>query len=255
MRSNVASLTRQERSHNFNELPERVAVTVTALGGSNRGFTFPARGSSTADNDGGKQYGGLVFAYNENKTRLWAPSSSNGRIIAISDGWGGERNTASETAGMVTVKAWRQRTPPHYVSEWSYMCSNCNGSCTPLNRNLAYRRVRHGLGTLPARVQVQTRYVNSWDRVSMYASTGNFNAMMGYVFEGQGGGNDDEHNQRTGVQFVYDADTVSMYAPVRSNGQSAGEICSKRVPLLNVGPHSNPSMQCTNPASVIFSPN
>eukprot|EP00041_Stephanoeca_diplocostata_P026582 m.719133 g.719133 ORF g.719133 m.719133 type:complete len:50 (-) comp22998_c0_seq15:153-302(-) len=48
--------------------------------------------------------------------------------------------------------------------------------------------------------------------------------MKGYIFEGVGGGNDDEHNQRTGVQFVYDDEFVSMYAPVRNNGQSTGTV-------------------------------
>lgn len=54
-----------------------------------------------------RQYGGLVFAYDNTSVRLWAPDAndgfSTGRIIYVRDGWGGERNWQASVQAGVSV--------------------------------------------------------------------------------------------------------------------------------------------------------
>jgi len=205
------------RPHQLNAYPERVMVTVQATGGPNNGFKFPARGNAMADDDGRKDYGGLVYAYNNQNVRLWAASGPGGRIVHVNDGWGGERYSYTSSSARVRVRAWRARTPPAFTSDWYQMCANCApwttgnpSTCNNINRDMSFKRVEHGLGRLPARVVVQLR-----------ARAGPNN---GYIFEAVGAANDDEHDDRAGSTFTYDDRYVHVYAPTRSNGRTDGRF-------------------------------
>lgn len=98
MKSQSGTDAYKEIFHNLESYPSQVKVLVKAIDGNNAGFIFEGLGSAQNDDDGDKsQYGGVIFAYDENRIRLWAPDKNNesnqGRIIFIEDGWGGETNS------------------------------------------------------------------------------------------------------------------------------------------------------------------
>jgi hypothetical protein len=106
----TASFT--EVVHNLGDYPSLVKVLVRAVDGANEGFIFEGLGAAQNDDDtAAKNYGGLVFAYNEERVRLWAPDRSNnestGRIINVLDGWGGEVFAQGSNDAEVRVLAWK----------------------------------------------------------------------------------------------------------------------------------------------------
>lgn len=112
MSSQAGTNSYQEITHNLGVYPSRVKVLVKAIDGPNEGFIFEGSGVQHADDDNISQnYGGVVFAYDQTRVRLWAPSFNNtadtGSIIMISDGWGGEVNGQSSHTADVKVLVWR----------------------------------------------------------------------------------------------------------------------------------------------------
>lgn len=102
----------EEVMHSLGEYPSQVKVLTRAIGGNNAGFIFEGMGAAQNDDDTPtKHYGGLVFAYNQHMVRLWAPDMSNGesegRIINVTDGWGGEINPQRSNDAEVRVLVWR----------------------------------------------------------------------------------------------------------------------------------------------------
>ena len=89
-----------EFAHGLGTLPFNVRVMVTCQSGANNGFIFPASGSIMIDGSEigsvsigspsgsfsyPETYGGLLFAYNAQTVRLWAPSGASGYIVNVSD--------------------------------------------------------------------------------------------------------------------------------------------------------------------------
>lgn len=64
--------------------------------GHNAGFVFKATSAMQSDDDGG-QYGGLIYAYNSNEVRIWAPSQNDIEADNCPSG------TQRDTEGMVCV--------------------------------------------------------------------------------------------------------------------------------------------------------
>jgi len=115
MKSQAGVNSYKEISHNLGVYPKRVKVLVKAIDGANQGFIFEGTGSAQKDDDtvdtNPKEYGGIVFAYNENRVRLWAPDKNNdsasGSIICVTDGWGGEVNAQQSHTASVKVLVWK----------------------------------------------------------------------------------------------------------------------------------------------------
>jgi len=111
MKSQDGANSYKEISHNLGVYPSQVKVLVKAFDGENNGFIFEGSGSAQGDDDSDHNYGGVVFAYNDNKVRLWAPDKNNansaGSIINIFEGWGGEVNTQSSHEADVKVLVWK----------------------------------------------------------------------------------------------------------------------------------------------------
>ena len=77
---------------------------MEATDGNNAGYHFYGVGSGQTDNKAGA-YGGVVFAYDENNIRLWAPckavtstGNNKGRVIFIGDGWAGGYQSQSSSS-------------------------------------------------------------------------------------------------------------------------------------------------------------
>ena len=112
MSSQAGANSYRELTHNLNQYPAHVKVLTRAVDGNNNGYIFEAMGGAQTDDDESSgSYGGLIFAYNLTKVRLWAPTFSNntsyGRIINVQDGWGNEINSQDSNNAQVRVLAWR----------------------------------------------------------------------------------------------------------------------------------------------------
>ncbi|MEM7373754.1 MAG: hypothetical protein AAF587_34345 [Bacteroidota bacterium] len=105
----------KEITHALGDYPSNVKVLTRAVSGNNDGFIFEGVGSAQGDDDvTHHQYGGLVFAYNQQMVRLWAPTinnnsdgATNGRIINVIDGWGNDINAQGSDNAEVRVIVWR----------------------------------------------------------------------------------------------------------------------------------------------------
>ncbi len=98
-------------SAHFRFFVDRVQVVTTVSTGPNAGYYFEGVGCATSDDDmyvacailsncvstslnlSRNEYGGLVFGYDANRIRLWAPDDSNagntnGFVIFVGDGMG-----------------------------------------------------------------------------------------------------------------------------------------------------------------------
>jgi hypothetical protein len=66
---------------------------VKATDGNNKGYVFYGMGSAQTDDDN-NEYGGVIYAYDENNVRMWTAhendGNSVGQCIFVGDGWGGE---------------------------------------------------------------------------------------------------------------------------------------------------------------------
>nr|VFJ57036.1 MAG: Collagen triple helix repeat-containing protein [Candidatus Kentron sp. FW] len=109
MQSQQGTNSFKEISHNLGVYPSRVKVLVKAIDGANNGFIFEGLGGGGDDEQ--DQYGGVIFAYDQNRVRIWAPdrnnASANGYIIWVHDGWGGEKNYQYSHTAQVKVLVWK----------------------------------------------------------------------------------------------------------------------------------------------------
>nr|VFK69963.1 MAG: Collagen triple helix repeat-containing protein [Candidatus Kentron sp. TUN] len=111
MQSQQGTNSFKQVSHNLGVYPSRVKVLVKAIDGANNGFIFEGSGSAQSDDDDANNYGGVVFAYDQNRVRIWAPDKNNnnreGSIVNVQDGWGGEVNSQRSHTAQVKVLVWK----------------------------------------------------------------------------------------------------------------------------------------------------
>ena len=133
--------------HGLNTDPAFVRVFAVANDGNNRHFCFNGVGS-TQDAPGQSAYGGLVYAVNDEFVQVWAPTTSDGHIIFVQDGWGGEINTQQSDEATVFVEVWANFPQPTFRRELNI--SNAE----------SFREVRHDLQQLPELVMVKVHARN-----------------------------------------------------------------------------------------------
>ena len=210
MSSQAGSSSYKEFKHGLTSYPAVCRVLTKAVDGTNKDFIFEAVGFATSDDDA-DQYGGLVFGYNSSSVRLWAPDGnnrgSNGRIIFVTDGWGGETNTQSSNNADVKVEAWSSSNsavrPPSFESKWVSISSQSGSS--------SFKEITHNLGVYPSLVRVLVRARNPNN--------------VGYYFEGFGAQpGDDELDDYGGLIFAYDTKRVRIWVPDVNNAKKNGRI-------------------------------
>jgi hypothetical protein len=172
------------------------------LNGSNAAFAFEGLGSAQSDDDN-SFYGGVVYGFNENNVRIWVPSkndgNSNGYVIWVKDGWGGEINTEKSFSADIVIEAWKHGPTPAWKS-----------IVTMTAQKSSYKELRHGAKALPDYIQVQVK-----------ATDGN---NKGYVFYGMGSAQtDDDNNEYGGVIYAYDENNVRMWTAHENDGNSVGQ--------------------------------
>ena len=109
MTSQSNSLSKVDKSHNFGYYPSQVKVLVKGTEGAYNGWIFEAGGLSTKDDDN-DSYGGVIYAYNQNKVRVFLPKKSNGtthgHAIFLADGWAEGESYQSHNV-QVRVLCWQ----------------------------------------------------------------------------------------------------------------------------------------------------
>jgi len=191
-------------SHGLDVLPEHVRVLTRAVDGANMGYVFEAMGAAMSDDDIGNLYGGVVFGYDSDHVRLWAPDLNDGfdvdggALINVKEGWGGEVNAQSSLSGQVRVVA-AELDPcgdPDFDSGW-YLMSAQDGTDS-------YDELVHGLQVLPDHVEVLVQAVD-----------GNND---GFVFHGVGAAQtDDTNGNYGGAIFAFDNETIRVWVPDRND--------------------------------------
>ena len=198
----------REIDHKLRQRPELVVVKVSPVSqfqstqNPNRGFWFPGiAASQNADRRRG--YGGVIFAYNERRVRLWAPYHPQTGCVFIGRGWAGGLYNQHTTKCSVTIQLWVNQLPvPSFMTDWSTFSGQVGQD--------SFREITHNLGTLPSLIIVQLK--------------AKYGINYGYVFQGQGAvqSGDDNSDQYGGVAFAYNNESVRLWAPSRNDGSKHG---------------------------------
>jgi hypothetical protein len=190
--------------HQLGQIPERVLVRVTPdpkQDSPNKGFWFNA--ITASQNSEKKGYGGVIFAYDEEKILLWAPSTTTKKTgcIFVQNGWGNELYTENTPKCTVHIFAWVLKFPvPAFKTEWKFMISQGLSDQT-------FLEINHLMNTMPALVIVQGRIGNK-----------------GLIFEATGAAMSTDTNTRRygGILFAYDKNRVRIWLPKQHKGHRSG---------------------------------
>ena len=119
MKSQDNVLCYKQVFHEFNAVPSNVKVLVKVPEeekyGDMKGMIFEGIGAQPNDDDskgnGHAEHGGVVFAYDKYRIKLWAPNKnnahSNGHIIRLGDGFGPKGTHLLTDEAQVKVLAWK----------------------------------------------------------------------------------------------------------------------------------------------------
>lgn len=209
LKSNQGSNSFKEIRHGLNGDPFYVRVYAKPRGGHNGDFCFNGIGSSQSSPSRGS-YGGVIFAYNSEFVRVWAPTDPNGHVVFVKDGWGGEVNTQESDEAEVVVEVWKDGPAPTFQNEQVID--------TRVHISKVYLKVDHELRQLPERVVV---------RLSPDESTENngSNPNKGFWFHAVAASqNPDPKRNFGGVIFAYNQRYVRLWAPDGLNDTSTGCI-------------------------------
>ena len=199
IKSNQGPNSFREVRHGLNVDPFYVRVYAKPPQGDNSDFCFNGIGSSQSS-PFISSYGGLVFAYNAELVRIWAPTDSNGHVVFVKDGWGGEVNTQESDEAEVVVEVWKDGPAPtfrveHVIDSRVHISSQ------------TYHRVDHELRQLPERVMVRLSPVETPE------NDGN-NPNKGFWFPAVAASqNPDPSSNFGGVIFAYNEKYVRLWAP------------------------------------------
>ena len=196
LRSNQGSGSFKEIRHGLNVDPFYVRVYAKPRQGHNSEFCFNGIGSSQSS-PSRSSYGGLIFAYNSEVVRIWAPTNPNGHIVFVKDGWGGEVNTQESDEAEVVVEVWRDGPAPTFQLE------HVIDTLVQVYNNT----VDHELRQLPERVLVRLSPVETHDNNES-------NPNVGFWFHAVAASqNPDSTSNFGGVIFAYNERYVRFWAP------------------------------------------
>ena len=199
LKSNQGSSSFKEIRHGLNVDPFYVRVYARPQQGHNSDFCFNGIGSSQSS-PSRSSYGGLIFAYNSEFVRIWAPTDPRGHVVFVKDGWGGEVNTQESDEAEVVVEIWRDGPAPTFQVEHVIDTRvHISGQ--------VYHKVDHELRQLPERVLVRLSPVESPENNGR-------NPNKGFWFHAVAASqNPDPSNNFGGVIFAYNERYVRLWAP------------------------------------------
>ena len=194
----------------FTSVPDLVRVYASTEDGDSSGFRFEGTGACQNSGSSGN-YGGVIFAYNSKEVYLWAPTkysgNTNGKLIYVEDGWGGEKYTQSSRVADLTIEAWNSLPTPNFRTE------------IQVDGSKRFYEVPHNLKQIPDFISV---------RVYSYSS-GIFKKDLLFHFHAAGAVQTPSGSvEYGGVIFAYNEAFVRLWLPTSGNGLQTGCILITR---------------------------
>ncbi|KXJ23721.1 uncharacterized protein LOC110249945 [Exaiptasia diaphana] len=196
LRSRKGAKSFKEIHHGLGVEPFYVRVYATPKSGPNKGFVFEGVGVNHVDAKY-TSYGGVIFAYNSEYIRIWAPNNRSGYIIFVKDGWGREKNAQQTSKAIVFVQMWKSGPEPNFEIDTVIGNGTSSGS---------FKEIRHNLRQIPDRVLVRVSPENPVNSAS--------NPNGGYWFHASGTSqNSYKNTSYGGVIFAYNVRSIHLWAP------------------------------------------
>jgi len=190
----------------FKSVPDLVRVYASAEDGDSSGFRFEGTGACQNSGSSGN-YGGVIFAYNSKELYLWAPTkysgNTNGKLIYVEDGWGGEKYTQSSRVADVTIEAWNSLPTPNFHAE------------IQVDDSRRFYEVPHKLKQIPDFISVRV-----YSRLS-----GIFKKDLSFHFHATGAAQTPSGSvEYGGIIFAYNETFVRLWLPKQGDGLRTGCI-------------------------------
>ena len=149
----------------------------------------------------------MIFAYNSKEVYLWTPTkysgNTNGKIIFVEDGWGGETYTQSSRVADLTIEAWNSLPTPNFHEN------------IQVDGSKRFYEVPHKLKQIPDFISVRVYSRNSGifkkDLLFHFHATGSVQTPSGSLEYG-------------GVVFAYNETFVRLWLPQKGIGLRTGCI-------------------------------
>lgn len=227
LKSNQGAGSFKEIRHGLNADPFYVRVYAKPRNGNNSAFCFNGIGSSQSS-PSRSSFGGLIYAYNTEFVRIWAPTDANGHVVFVKDGWGGEVNTQVSNEAEIVVEVWKDGPAPTFQIEHVV-------DTRAVQLSKVYHQVDHELRQLPERVVVRLSPAETDDDVS--------NPNKGFWFPAVASSqNPDPNSNFGGVIFAYNERYVRLWGPEGVNNNNTGCIFVGRE--YTGGGHSQKVTKC-----------
>ena len=97
--SQAGAASGKDVAHGLGAVPSTVKVSVKAVDGANVDYVFNGWGVPQSSSGVNRVYGGLVYAYNENTVRLWAPNDDGGARASSAPARAATGRTTSTSRG------------------------------------------------------------------------------------------------------------------------------------------------------------
>ena len=114
--SQAGAASAKDVAHGLGAVPSTVKVSVKAVDGANVDYVFNGWGVPQSSSGVNRVYGGLVYAYNENTVRLWAPNDdgghATGRIISVTGAHTTSTSSGRRGAACSPTSARTASAPP-----------------------------------------------------------------------------------------------------------------------------------------------
>ncbi|XP_046841987.1 uncharacterized protein LOC124436103 [Xenia sp. Carnegie-2017] len=210
LRSNNVSDSFREILTGRNQMPFHIRVHSKVLSGVNAGFFFEAVGAiQVSAEPENHPFGGLVFAYDRRRVRIWAPSlfeetGSNGQIIVVGKDWGGQSYSQTYEKALVVVHIWYTGPSP------TFQANTIVNTADPKH---VFVKINHNLEQIPERVMVRVTPYSTSDSIPNH----------GFWFNGITASQNSKKEGYGGVIFAYDTKSILLWVP-SSNTKRTGCI-------------------------------
>ncbi|XP_065649882.1 uncharacterized protein LOC101236159 isoform X2 [Hydra vulgaris] len=189
--------------HDLNQLPEIISVRVFSGVNPENSYIFHATGVTQTSSN--REYGGVVFAYNEKKVVLWPPNKSKTGCTLLNKRWGNGKYYTEMYSKTCTVhiRLWvNSFPPPIFQTTWK--------SIDVRSLSTQFLEIKHNLKMYPSYVKLQYRSVNK---------------PYSLVFEGVGSVQSTVSNLRHGgLVFAYDKVSVRIWLPSSNNSHQSKQL-------------------------------
>ncbi|XP_033756238.1 uncharacterized protein LOC117338982 [Pecten maximus] len=192
--------------HGLGEVPMKVDVQVRVRDTTqNKDVIFNAISSGHRGNDDSSEFGGVIYVYNANQVRMFAPGASSGSGMGKLVHLGGSKYvgptiTGDFSSGQVRVRLWKKCdfAKPTYVSDLVTLSNTDEES---------YQEVYHSVGSEPDLVIVQIFLDNDWvtdaQGISFYS---------------------ERSTSFGGVVFAFGKDSIRLWTPMKGSGSTSNGV-------------------------------